>query len=290
MRSKHFHLLCAVTIVLLVSMACNLSVPGNSPTATAQVTAQDVPTATEQQLPTESPKGTMTATLEPTEAATATPTLTLEPSLTPTIALPVAKVIKEANCRVGPGGMYDLVLILKAGDTVEVVARDLGGGFVFVKNQTISASAEGCWMLQTSLTVSGNLTPLPAFTPPPSPTLALNFTVSYKGVDSCHGFPFVRFIVVNTGGVKLNSAYVKVTNLKTKESTEQSVNNFGLTAGCDFINDITPLGMGQTGYLQSDVFKKGSPKGQKLSAVFQVCTEQNLKGLCMTQTLQVIAK
>jgi hypothetical protein len=285
MRSKHFRLLCAVTIVLLASMACNLSIPSNSPTATPEASATEPPA---QNIPTVTAHPTETATLEPTEDATSTPTLTLEPSLTPTVALPVAKVIKEANCRIGPGGMYDLVLILKVGDTVEVIARDLGGGFVFVKNQNIAA--EGCWILQTSLTISGNLTPLPAFTPLPSPTLTIDFTVKYKGIDSCHGFPFVRFIVVNTGGVNLGSAYIKATNLKTNESTEQSVNNFGLTAGCDFINDITHLAMGQTGYLQSEVFKKGLPKGQKMRAVFELCTEQNMKGACITQTLQFIAK
>jgi len=282
MRSKHFRLLCAVTIVLLASMACNLSAPGNAPTATAQVTAQNVPTATEQPLPTASPAGKMTATPQPTT------TLTLEPSLTPTVGLPVAQVIKASNCRAGPGGMYDLVLALKVGDTVEVVARDLGGGYVFVKNQNIAA--EGCWVLQTNLTISGDLTPLPAFTPLPSPTLAPSFTVKYRTTDTCNGFSFVRFTIVNTGDAAFRSAYIKVTNLKNNEVTQQSVNAFDLTSGCILMDNIAPLGIGQTGYLQSDVFKKGSVKGQKMSAVFQLCTDQDLKGSCATQTLQFVSK
>jgi len=145
-------------------------------------------------------------------------------------------------------------------------------------------------MLQTSLTISGDLTPLPAFTPPPSPTLAPDFTVTYKNIDSCKGNAFVRFTVVNTGSAGFRSAYIKVTNLKNNEVTQQAVNAFDLTVGCVVAQNIAPLGIGQTGYLQSDVFQKSSPKGQKMQAVFQLCTEQNLKGSCVTQTLQFVAK
>lgn len=275
MRSIRFRFLCAAISMLVAMMACN--VPTNAPgiTSTNTVTAP-APGQTETPTDTATPGDTATVTLAP------------EPSLTPTLEAPIAKVIKEINCRVGPGGAYDLVLTLGVGDTVEVMARDLGGGFVFVRNPNEPDS--GCWVLQDGLAISGDLTPLPAFTPPASPTLAPNFTVTYKNVDSCKGNFFVRFIVVNTGSSQFRSAYVKVTNLKNNEVTEQVVNAFDLTVGCIVAQNIAPLKLGQTGYLQSDLFQKGTPKGQKMRATFQLCVEQNLKGACVTQTLSFVAK
>lgn len=283
MYSKHFRLLCALSILLLASMACNIATSAGAtatPVSTTEI-GKDVPTATDTELP-----ASETATLEPpTVEPTETPDL--EPSITPTVGLPSADVVKEANCRVGPGGAYDLVTTLKVGDSVEIVARDLGGGFVFVKNPT--NPEEGCWLLYANLKVSGDVTPLPAFTPRPSPTLAPNFTVKYKNIDSCRTKPFTRFTVTNTGSSGFRSAYVKVTNLKNNEVAEQSVNAFDLTDGCIVAKNIAPLTAGAEGYLQSAPFKQ-NPRGQKMRAVFQLCTEQFMKGACATQVIEFIAK
>lgn len=283
MHSHHFRLLCAVTIVLLASLACNLNLPkGTPPTATLGPTVQiggELPTSTE--LP-----PSETATPEPAESET--PTLTIEPSVTPTVAAPLAEVTKDANCRSGPSGAYDLVVVLKAGDKVDVLARDLGAGFVFVRHP--NESEVGCWVPLDNLSVSGNLTPLPAFSPPPSPTLAPGFTISYKNIDKCKGNAYVRFVIVNSGSVGFRSAYIRVTNLKNQEKVEQVVNAFDIMTGCIVAQNIAPLGIGQTGNLQSPVFQKGSPQGQKMQASFQVCTEQNLKGTCVSQSLQFTAK
>jgi hypothetical protein len=274
MHSIRFRLLCAALSILTAMLACNM------PFAAPPVPVTSTATIPATRAPTEPPTDTATP------AVTATKSLTPEPSSTPTTEAPVAEVVKESNCRIGPGGMYELVLTFKAGDSVEIVARDLGGGFVFVKNP--KDPEQGCWMLQNNLTISGNITPLPAYTPPPSPTLAPNFTVEFKNYDNCRGV-FTRFIVVNTGNLGFRSAYVKVTNLKNKEVTEHVVSAFDLTLGCIVAQNIAPLGPGKTGYLQSDVFNK-DPKGQKMVAVFQLCTEQGLKGACVTQTLEFSGK
>ena len=284
MHSKHFRLLCAAVILLMAIMACNLSPSGNSPTATPETATieigNEVPTPTETERPTE------TATSTP--ADTETPTLTPEPSLTPTPELPHAEVSSDVYCRTGPSGAYELVVTLKGGDKVDVLARDLGAGYVFVSNP--ENPEQGCWVTETSLDISGDLTPLPAFTPPPSPTLAPNFTITYKNTDKCKGNAYVRFIVVNTGSIGFRSAYIRVTNLKTQEVAEQVVNAFDIMTGCIIAQNIAPLGIGQTGNLQSPVFQKGNPQGQKMQAAFQLCTEQNLKGACVTQSLQFTAK
>lgn len=284
MRSKHFRLLFAMIMILLSVMACNFGtaiIATATPAATTEI-GKDVPTTTDLLFPTE------TATLEPTADPTETPDL--EPSETPEPGLPVARVNKELNCRVGPGGNYDLILTFKSGDVVEIMARDLGGGFVFVQNP--NEPDQGCWVLENGLAISGDVTPLPAFTPPPSPTSAPNFSVKYKNLDTCEKGParyFVRFTITNIGDLPFRSAYIKVTNLKNGESTEQSVNAFDLTTGCIIAQNISPLGPGKTGYLQSEVFRKPLG-GQKMKAIFQLCTEQGLKGACVTDSLEFFAK
>ncbi len=284
MHSNYFRVASAGSIILMAMMACNLPFAAADVQPTSTVTEPAV-TSTEPAV-TSTPTQTKLPTETSTPAVTATITLTSKPSLTPTVEVPVGKVVKETNCRIGPSGAYDLVVTFQAGAKVEIVARDLGAGYVYVKN--LDNPKQSCWMLENNLTISGDITPLPAYTPLPSPTLAPDFTVKFKNYDNCKGV-FTRFIVVNTGSFAFRSAYVKVTNLKNNEVTEQAVNAFDLTVGCVVAQNIAPLAIGATGYLQSEVFNK-DPKGQKLRAVFQLCTEQNLKGACVTQTLEFVGK
>jgi hypothetical protein len=214
-------------------------------------------------------------------------TLTLEPSITPTEDVVMGVVNKQSNCRSGPGAMYDLVAVYQAKVSLQIVGRDLGGGYVYVQNP--DKPEDACWILQTSITTTADLSPLPAFTPPATPTAAPDFTISFKNTDTCKGNIFTRFIVVNIGSAQFRSAYVKVVNTKNNEVTQQAVNAFDLTVGCIVAKNIAPLAPGQTGYLQSELFQK-NPKGQKLHAVFQLCTEQGLKGVCVTKVLDFIAK
>jgi len=282
MRSNYFRAVSAGTVILLAMLACNaVNIPGGagqqtSPAATQAVVFTSTPTLAEL-LPTD------TATQE----LTATVTLTLEPSLTPTEEVALGVVNRVTTCRTGPGSAYDKVATYQPNTSLQIVGRDLGGGYVYVQNP--DKPDEACWMLLTSLTTSADVTPLPAFTPLASPTLAPDFTVTFKNYDTCKGNVFTRFIIVNTGSVQFRSAYVKVTNLKNGEVTEQSVNAFDLTVGCVVAQNIAPLTPGKTGYLQSDLFQK-NPKGQKMSAVFQLCTEQGLKGSCVTRTLTFTGK
>lgn len=281
MYPKHFRLLSVFIILLMAAMACNLGVA--EPTATpipTTVIGEDIPTATDTAIPTE------TATLEPTPTPTETPNL--EPTVTPTVGMPVAEVVKETTCRTGPAGNYALVVALKVGDAVDVVARDLGGGFVFV--QLKDQPDMSCWVLENTLTITGDVTPLPAFTPQVSPTLPPSFTVKYKAVDNCHGKTFARFEVVNTGTIQFRSAYIKATNRKNGEVVQHAVNAFDLNDGCDIQINIAPLTPGKTGYLETEVFSKASIKGQKILAVFQLCSEQGLKGSCATFSLEFVAK
>jgi hypothetical protein len=266
-------ILCA----LLLLTGCNLP-----------MTLQETPTlqATETPLPSETP----TPSVTPTETPTTTPTLiptetnTPEPLPTPTVEIPVAEVFRETNCRTGPAGNYDLVVIIAPGTEVEVIGADLGPQYYwYIRNP--ENPERGCWLLAQNMKVSGDTSSLPAFTPMPSPTLSAGFRAEYRRLDTCKDDFFARFVVTNTGGVQFRSAYIKLTNTKTNEVVEQSWNAFDLTEGCIIARNIAPLLPGQTGYLDSPRFKK-DPRGQRFNVVIMACTEQNLKGDCATQVIE----
>lgn len=294
MLIKHFSRLAPLGTLVLAILACAL--PGSSlpPTPTAENSSARALVATqaalaalpsptfspEPELPTETPQPSPTATetplpvgVFPTETATATPVPVL------------AEVMKETNCRTGPGGMYELLATFQPGTQLEVSARDLGGGFIVVKNP--EKSGEECYLLVNNVKLSGGeVAVLPQYTPLASPTAAPSFEVKFKKFDTCKGDVLTQFIVVNLGSVPFRSAYIKVTNLKTGQAAEQVVNAFDLTTGCIIAQNIAPLEPGATGYLSSPVFKN-DPRGNKLRAVIQACTEKSLKGTCVVTTLEI---
>jgi hypothetical protein len=183
--------------------------------------------------------------------------------------------------------MYDRLATFQADTQIEIVAADLGGGYWFVKNPEKPETF--CWVWGNNLKIEGDTSLLPALTPPATPTASPDFSVEFKNFDKCKERTFARFIVVNTGGFQFRSAYVKVTDLKTGEVTEIAVNAFDLTVGCIVAQNIAPLTAGSTGYLQSNGFKK-DPRNNKLKAVLMLCTEQGLKGTCMTKVIDVKPK
>jgi hypothetical protein len=196
----------------------------------------------------------------------------------------MAEVNRESNCRVGPGGIYELVATYQAGQLLEVVAKDLGGGYWFVKNP--EKPEEQCYLLAQNITITGDTVALPKFTPRPSPTAAPYFTVTFKKFDTCKSEDYALFVVVNAGSVPFRSVYIRVTDQKVGRSVEQSLNAFDLRVGCVLAKNIAPLNPGETGYVASPPFK-WSVAGHKLQAVIMACTEQNLKGTCVTQSLPV---
>jgi hypothetical protein len=184
---------------------------------------------------------------------------------------------------VGPGGHYDLVATYQTGQKLEVVAKDLGNGFWFVKNP--EKPEEQCYLLAKNITITGDTSALPKFTPQPSPTLAPDFKVTFKKFGDCQGEDYAIFDVVNIGSVTFRSSYIRVTQLKTNKSVEQALNAFDLRVGCVLAKDIYPLDPGGSGYINSPVFKWSGTSD--LQAVIMLCTEKGLKGFCVTQSLPI---
>ena len=264
-------------ILAYVLSACNLPV-----TATPEVAAQTEPPAV-------SPNVGLTATqteVAPSETpgATATESPLPEPSATSTPEAPKAEVVRETNCRTGPAGNYDLVATYPVGQSLEVVAKDLGSGYWFIRNP--EKPEEQCYLLAQNIRIRGDTSVLPKFTPLASPTSMPEFKVDFKKFDTCHAKDFAIFIVENIGSVPFRSAYIKVTDLKVEQSVEQAINAFDLHVGCTLAKNIAPLNPGETGYVESPPFDR-NPRGHKLRATFMLCTEQNLKKTCVTQTIEV---
>lgn len=296
--SNRYRIFCALSAILLAMAACNL--PSSSPETTPTVQGLSVVSlgATQtaqagQAVPLEPtitlavPMQLPSATTSPT-LVVATSTVTMPvgvlPSETPspTMQSVFADVMKDTNCRTGPAGNYDLVVTFKTGTKLEVVATDLGSGFIYVKNP--AKPEEGCYVLENNVKVSGDANLLPQYTPLASPTLAPSFTVTFKKFDICKGSVYALFVIQNTGSVPFRSAYIRMSELKSGEVEEQVVNAFDLWTGCIIAKNIAPLAPGASGYLTSARFKK-DPHGGNLRAAFQVCTEKDLKGFCVTVSI-----
>jgi len=271
--SKLFYVLIMGVIVL---SACNMAGSNNA----AEITPspeQPTPTLKLTATPTEVPP-TETPTL------TATATLTPEPSVTATPEIPKAEVNHQSNCRVGPGGNYDRVAIYEIGQKLEVVAQDLGNGFLFVKNP--EKPEEQCYLLANNITITGDISALPKYTPQPSPTLSPDFSATFKKYDSCKGEDYAVFVVENIGSASFRSAYIKITNPKLNKSIEEAFGAFDLHVGCVEAKDIWPLDPGGTGYVNSPPITW--PKvGNKLQVFIMLCTEKGLKGSCPTQAIEL---
>ena len=113
MRKNFGPLFCILLIGILIFSACNM--PG-----------AEASTATPTSTSTHTPAPTATDTVVPTITSTPTETFTPEPAATTTPQIILAEVVRESNCRIGPAGNYTLVDTYQVGQTVEVVANDLG--------------------------------------------------------------------------------------------------------------------------------------------------------------------
>ena len=219
-------------------------------------------------------------TSTPTPSVTDTPTLTPEPTFTSTPTIPEVSVSVDTNCRNGPGKVYDYVSGLIVGEKAEIQGRNAVGDYWYVR----LPAGTLCWLWGEYATITGDVSKLPIFTPPPTPTPAPNYKVEYSYLESCIGWD-PAFKVTNTGGVTFKSYYVSVLDTVTNVTQTYQANNFDKRNGCVSAELIPTLPTGATGWIYDNSFVV-NPTGHLMKAEIKVCTEINLAGFCVTKSLE----
>lgn len=214
---------------------------------------------------------------------TFTPLPTLSPTLsyTSTSAFPIISVSVDTNCRLGTGLPYERVGGLLVGETAEVIARDPTGEYWYIRDP--ESPTGFCWVWGKYATVIGNTSILPIFTPPPSPTPAPSFTLTYAGFDLCVGW-WADLRIKNTGPVAFKSYSLSIRDRTQDVTLHASGDGFTDLDGClssAITSDIDP---GDSFILSSPAFVNNI-NNHNMRATLTVCTKIGQGGVCVSQTI-----
>lgn len=226
--------------------------------------------------PTQTPSDTPeppTPTFTPSPTASLTPTITLTPT-------PYVDVSQNTNCRLGPGSIYDLLHTYMAGEQALLLGKNAAEDFWYTKDP--AGANPDCWLWGKFATPVGDTASLPIFTPPPTPTPYLDFSVNYEGSDCGAGSCGFWFKVDNTGIMPLESAWVHVKNTATSADSTYSSNLFltGIMGA-----DIANVPISGTGYTRSNLIP--NPVGATVNASIKVCSQNGLGGVCLLKTVVI---
>jgi hypothetical protein len=190
------------------------------------------------------------AAAHPTATPTRQPTATFTPSitLTTTSEKVFITVSKNTNCRIGPDINFDLVGIMKVGETAEAIGRNGVKTYYVIKLP--SNTAKTCWLWYEWATVTGNADALPIIESPPTPTWSPkpDFTFTYVGLTTCPAPKIIRLQIVNTGDIPWESYRVVTTDTVLSIDTTTASDIFKDYSGCSPLAGVPALGPGETGY------------------------------------------
>ena len=269
----------AATAALQTQVALLVASTSAAQTALAQALAE-TQTAVVQSL-----AETQTAIATNTPEFTFTPSLTITPTFTLTPTTPMVSVSVNTNCRNGPGDPYDLVGSLQVGQNAEVVGQVSGGGYWIVRLPGNPAAP--CWLWSKYATVTGNWQVLPVVTPPPTPTPAANFDVSYVGMVTCGGEYGFTFKISNPGSNTWESIKIVVKDTVTATVETHTRDAFKRYTGCTASGEDLNLEPGETGYATS--VDPGqftyNPAGHAMKATITVCSKDALAGTCLSKVV-----
>jgi hypothetical protein len=264
----------------LALSGCNLvlnkgAAGGQNIEALAQTALQQTTEAYKPNIP---PLAAITAT----GTSTVPPTLTNTPSitLTPTHEKVFITVSKNTNCRTGPEKQFDLVGIMKVGETAEAIGRNDVKTYYVIKLP--SNTAKTCWLWYEWATVTGNADALPIIASPPTPTWSPkpDFTFTYLGLTTCPTPKIIRLQVVNTGNVPWESFKVLTTDTVLNSDTIITSGVFKDYNGCSAMAGVPALGPGETGYAIGVV--SSSSSGHNIAVKLTLYTEDGCSGTHMT--------
>jgi len=295
------------TCLFLVAALIPLLAACGQPVATSPTTGQSVPletqvaaaiaaTMAEQTVIANAVAGTLTALPTDTLAFTytATPVLTasLPPTdtLTPSPAVPMAKVTITTNCRSGPTTAYDVLGILIAGESAQVVGRSLLTDTMIIRLP--SRPDITCWLWAQNASVAGNISSLPIIPIPSTPTpkatipAGASFSVVYLSTIQCNGKYALKFKIINTGSVSWESNSIFAFNQDTNENHAVSYDTFpDVLDGCSLAGNDQNLEAGEMGFSTSGEFST-NPYAHDFTAAIRVCSQDGLAGTCLDQALK----
>lgn len=251
-------------------------------TAAAQTAFANAVASTLTAMATNTPEFTHTPSLTSTPTFTLTPTFTFTPTFTLTSSVPRVSVSVETNCRSGPGTVYGILGVLRVGETAEIVGRDLGEGNWIIRLPSNPAII--CWVWRNYATTTGDTGPLPVFTPPPTPTPAASFQVSYIDFETCGAAYGLEFKITNNGSVTWESNRIIATDLTTSVSKSNDRNDFPNYTGCALTSADMNLEAGEVGTTTTASFP-ANPAGHSFTATIRVCSLDGMAGVCLEKTI-----
>jgi hypothetical protein len=230
------------------------------------------------------------------------PALTAIPSVTPTqtqaptafVILTVTPLVAQisvsvpTNCRIGPGKAYPNAGALLVGETAQVFAGDPTGKYWYIANP--DGPGEYCWVTGEFATLSGPTGSLPIFTPAPTPlptfteTPAPSFETSYEGLVSCPSEWWLEIKLKNVGSVTFDSIKIVVKDIATDESATDISNSFVDNYDCSASNSKSEL-VPDKAVVVSAPSLPDDPTGHKVRTTITLCSDTDLNGVCMTQTI-----
>lgn len=230
-----------------------------------------------------------TPTITPTFTSTLTPTQTLTaiPIFTSTPLVPQISVSVPTNCRKGPGKVYQRVGALLVGEVAQVYGRDPTGGYWYIPNP--NSSSGYCWVWGEYATITGNITFLPVYTPPPTPTPTFtptpspDFEAAYTSLDSCVGW-WVEIRLQNTGSIPFKSMGITLKDTDTDVVLANFTDGFTNIDGCLSTKTRDTLAPGKTHVISAPAFNY-DPSGHKIRATIILCSDIGQSGTCVTKTV-----
>ena len=190
--------LVAMIILLAAMLACNM--PGaqgstQAPDLAGTITAQAVVISQSNGTPAFADAPPVAS--EPT--LTETPTLTPTVTLTATPSVPEVSVSSATNCRTGPGTEYDLLYTLQPGQVAQLVGKNTPNSYWIIN----FPGGTTCWLWGQYAAVSGNVSGLPEYPAPATPTASAPAgPTGFKAKVSC-SMRKVGMLFVNDVSVKL---------------------------------------------------------------------------------------
>ena len=284
---KAYRVIAVFTALVFLLTACYLPGYGTAPAPEDNGAGQDDTSADNGLEETQMALAlaqTMTAMAPVVPPATDTPANTPTPQPTVTPSTPTLTVTTATNCRTGPGQAYPIVGSVNPGQTAEIVGRY--SGEYWVVREPASATPI-CWVWNQYATVTGNVSALPYFDAPPTPTATVTFNVSYNGLATCGGLFAFRFLITNNGSLTWESIRINITDNTTAATFTHQLDAFRDYPGCvlgDLNQDLMPGESGgvanvSPGHLAYD------PTGHSITATLTLCSANGMGGTCVSKTL-----